>query len=728
MKALLLAGGRREGSQLDHHKILHQLKGKRVIDYVVELALNFVEPEDLYVVVGHQKEQVKKHLDPSFHYITQHEQLGTGHAVVQAEQEFANPPDRVLVLYGDTPLIKERSIRGLLNIHELKGPALTIFSALVENPNPYGRVVRNDTGEIKDIVEVKEEGLGSEALPKEINIGAYVGDWNPLLASLKKIEKDKKPKTVLLTDAVTTLATEAGGVQSYQTYDTDEIVGINNSEDLELAEFIMKKRSFQPLKEEEENLINFGTGGWRAVIGEGFTFDNVRRLAQSVSNKIIKEGKENEKVIVGYDNRFLSRRFARAIAEVIAGNNISVLVFPRSTPTPVVTHTTMSTGAYLGIIVTASHNPPKYNGIKIQLEGGYPITDDIANSLAREANSLTPRNIVKSSFELGKQANVIEERDYTNSYIDDVESMIDMDAIREAGLRVILDPMYGVGQVTLETVLTEARCQITTIHERKDPLFGGRSPSPDLSSLGALINQVKEGEYDLGLAMDGDADRIAVIDDQGQYVDINSVMLVLYFYLHEYLGRDGPVVRNVATTHLLDRLAETLGKKCLEVPVGFKHISKEMRGANALLGGESSGGMTIKGHIPGKDGVLAASLIVSMIGTTNKSMRDLVEEVLDITGKLYQEEENIPYQGEMRANLTEKFQSCDLEQIVGFPVIETLHLDGAKFILEDDNWVLVRFSGTEPVLRLRSEADSAEKARNLIRGIRDIFSIEENDL
>jgi phosphomannomutase len=328
------------------------------------------------------------------------------------------------------------------------------------------------------------------------------------------------------------------------------------------------------------------------------------------------------------------------------------------------------------------------------------------------------------------ETGVIVWRDYTNAYVDAVEALIDLEVIREAGLRVIVDPMYGVSQLTMGIILTEARCRVAFINERHNPLFGGRSPAPDLEALRLLMTHVRDGRYDLGLATDGDADRIAIVDETGTYVTINDILLLLYWYLHEIRDERGGVVRNLASTHLLDRLAHHFGEGAYEVPVGFKHVSAAMIRHDALLGGESSGGLTIRGHIRGKDGIFAAALIVEMLAQTGQRISQLLNRVYDITGTLHALEVNVPATSEMRVIVPRRVDAL-IEQhetspvlLGGYEVRRISTLDGVKFFLENDNWALMRFSGTEPVLRLFAEADSEAKARALIEALKAQFELE----
>ena len=298
----------------------------------------------------------------------------------------------------------------------------------------------------------------------------------------------------------------------------------------------------------------------------------MRRLSQALANEITRQSLEKRGVIIGYDRRFLSKQAAEASAEVFAGNDIPAILLTEDAPTPLITYATAIKDSAYGLAFTASHNPPEWNGLKVFHGDGSLLLDHETRQIEQEANALTQNDVIKLELDLALEAGIVEKRDFTNEYVDAVEALIDLDKIRAAGLKVIVDPMYGVGQLTLGTVLTEARCRVTFIHERHNPLFGGRSPAPNAEALRLLSSEMQEGNYDLGLAMDGDADRVAILDERGEYVSINDVLLLLYWYLHEIRGERGGVVRNLSTSHLLDRLAKKLGEQCYETPVGFKHI------------------------------------------------------------------------------------------------------------------------------------------------------------
>jgi phosphomannomutase/CTP:molybdopterin cytidylyltransferase MocA len=709
LKAIVLAAG--------NSILLQQLGERSVLECVVQNALDNVSPEDIYVVVGATQDAVRAHLGDRYRYVVQECPLGTGDAVRHAVSQLADFRGNLLILYGDTPLFRPASIRGLLNRHSLRKAHATLLTAIVDRPLPYGRIIRDAAGRIVDIVEDTEATAQVRDI-RELNVGAYVVKADVISAALARLSPSPTDGELRFTDCVHELIRSGLVVESYQIYDPDEVQGVNNPEDLAQAEFILEKRLYRPRRAEEQNLVAFGTGGWRAIIGEGFTMHNVRRLCQALANEITRQGQERRGVVVGYDRRFLSRQAAEAAAEVFAGNNVATILLTEDAPTPLITYATARRGSAYGLAFTASHNPPEWNGLKVFRGDGSLLLDHETRRIEDETNALTPEHVIKLELDLALAAGIVERRDFTNEYVDAVEALIDLDAIRNAALKVIVDPMYGVGQLTLGTVLTEARCRVTFIHERHNPLFGGRSPAPNQEALHLLSSSMRDGGYDLGLAMDGDADRIAIVDERGEYISVNDLLLLLYWYLHEVRGDRGGVVRNLSTTHLLDRLAHRLGEECYEVPVGFKHVVSTMQEHDAVLGGESSGGLTIRGHILGKDGIFACALVVEMLARTGEKISQLRQRVYALTGRLYEAEESIPATPEMRIAVPRRLREAPSDRVAQYKVVRISHLDGTKLYLENDNWALLRFSGTEPVLRLAVEADSAEKAGELIAWLR----------
>lgn len=723
LKVVILAAGKDAITPDGHPLVLQKLGDQSILQCVAQNAEQLASPEDIYIVVGYRQDEVRAQLDSAYQYIVQANPNGTGAAVREVTNRLQGFHGNLLILYGDTPLFRPGSIRGLLNRHKLRNAHLTLLTAVVNRRLPYGRIIRDATGQIIDIIEDTEASPEVRAI-RELNVGAYVVNADTIAAALAKLSPSPIDGDYRLTDCVHELIRSGLRVESYQLYDQDEVQGINSVADLEHAQFIIEKRLYRPRRQEEQNLIAFGTGGWRALIGEGFTLHNVRRLSQALANEITRQNLEKRGVIIGYDRRFLSRQAAEASAEVFAGNNIPTILLPEDAPTPLITYATAIQGSAYGLAFTASHNPPEWNGLKVFHGDGSLLLDNETRQIEKETNRLTANDVIKLELDIALEAGIVEKRDFTNAYVDAVEKLIDMAAIRNASLRVIVDPMYGVGQLTLGTVLTEARCRVTFIHERHNPLFGGRSPAPNQEALRLLSSEMHESNYDLGLAMDGDADRVAIVDEHGRYVSINDILLLLYWYLHEIRGERGGVVRNLSTSHLLDRLASKLGEQCYETPVGFKHIVSGMLEHNALLGGESSGGLTIRGHILGKDGIFACALVVEMLARTGQKVSELLDRIYAITGRLYFVEESLPATPEMRIAVPKKMKEAPSTTIGPYPVVKISQIDGTKLYLENDNWALLRFSGTEPVLRLTVEADTQQKAEELLGWLRQFVTAE----
>ena len=427
-------------------------------------------------------------------------------------------------------------------------------------------------------------------------------------------------------------------------------------------------------------MVKFGTGGWRAIIGDEFIKANIVALAQAVADDIIEKGEQQRGIVIGYDRRFLSDFAAKWVAEVFAGNGITVHFIDRIAPTPLVMYGVKSLDTIYGMAITASHNPAEYNGIKVFTRGGRDADIEVTREFEKRIEKGV--SIKTLDFEKAKKCGLVKIADLYNSYIDSIISMINMDAIRACNMRVLLDPMFGVSKTALQTILMTARCDVDTINERHDTLFGGRLPSPSASTLSKLSNMVVEEKYDLGIGTDGDADRIGIIDENGKFVHPNEIMLLLYYYLLKYKGWRGDVVRNVATTGLLDKIAEDFGQRCHEVPVGFKHISGMMEKTDALLGGESSGGLTIRGHIKGKDGIFASSLLVEMICTTGKHLSDMLAEIYGKYGYMQMSEFDTKFSEEKKEEIRRVLYEEDILPDFGVGVKGVSKADGVKVITD----------------------------------------------
>lgn len=462
-------------------------------------------------------------------------------------------------------------------------------------------------------------------------------------------------------------------------------------------------------------MIRFGTGGWRAIIADGFTKANVQLLTYALCHMMRDEKAAQHGVCIGYDRRFLSKEASHWAAEVFAAQNIHCRVIDREAPTPLIMFTVKQLETDYGMAVTASHNPAVYNGIKLFTAGGRDASEAVTKKLEGYIDRFERELIPLMDYDEALQKGIVTEINPLNDYIDSILALVDTEAIKKSRLKIALDPMYGVSQTSLRTILLTTRCEVEVIHERHDTLFGGRLPAPNPDTLNSLSAFVVENKCDLGIATDGDADRIGVIDDAGDFVHPNKLLVLLYYYLLQYRGWHGPVVRNNSTTHLLDRVARAYGEICYEVPVGFKHISSKMEEMGAIIGGESSGGLTVRGHIRGKDGIYAAALLVEMTAKTGKRLSDLYAEITKKFGEVYTAEADVTLnRGNKQALMDRLFVDKQLP-VFPFKIERISYLDGCKVYFENGGFMVARFSGTEPLLRLCCEMSTQHDADACLR-------------
>ena len=470
-------------------------------------------------------------------------------------------------------------------------------------------------------------------------------------------------------------------------------------------------------------MIKFGTGGWRAIIADGFTKENIRLLTAGLCVHMDKEGYSGNTVCLGYDRRFLSKEAMFWVAEVLAGYGFRPYVINRSSPTPLIMFTVKQMSLPYGIAVTASHNPAIYNGIKIFTAGGRDADKTVTQKIEEAIETLRPEDVKSIPYNEALEAGIIREGYPFNEYIDSILSMINVEKIRQAKLRVAVDTMYGVGHSSLRTILLTCRCDVDVLHEQHDTLFGGKMPAPSASALKQLSHYVVDHKYHLGAATDGDADRLGVIDENGRYIHANALLVLLYYYFLQYRGWSGPCVRNSSTTHLLDRVAADFGQRCYEVPVGFKYISAKMAETDAIIGGESSGGMAVKGHIYGKDGIYAAALLVEMLAVTGKSIGQLYEEIIGKYGNLCYEEWDcriLPEKKQLLQDLVfTQRQIPDFRQ----KIAGIRWNDGCKVCFTDGSWIICRLSGTEPLLRFAAEGTTPQQTASLMQEWKDFLDI-----
>jgi len=460
-------------------------------------------------------------------------------------------------------------------------------------------------------------------------------------------------------------------------------------------------------------MIRFGTGGWRAIIGDEFTRKNIQLLSAAMCIRMKRDGADRKGIVIGYDRRFLSKEAMRWCGEVFAAADITASLINKSSPTPLIMFYVMRHNLPYGMMVTASHNPATYNGIKVFTKGGRDADETVTDDLEQIARSLDPDSIDAMPYEEALSAGLIREIYPVNEYLDDILEKIDVRSIRNAGLRVAFDPMYGVSEIPLQTLLLTTRCDVTMLHNTHDTLFGGRMPAPTAVTMRQLATWVMDYGFHIGVATDGDADRLGVIDDTGRYLHANDILVLLYYYLLKYRQERGAVVRNVSTTHLLDRVAGRFGQVCYEVPVGFKHVSAKMSETDALIGGESSGGLTLRGHINGKDGIYSAMLLVEMIAVTGRKLSDLFGEIEEEFGQTFTEEVSCMLSPARHAELSRIL--FEEKKLPSFPyqMERVAYPDGLKIYFANGGWLSARFSGTEPLLRIFCEMPTREEAKSV---------------
>lgn len=472
-------------------------------------------------------------------------------------------------------------------------------------------------------------------------------------------------------------------------------------------------------------MLHFGTGGWRAIIGDEFTRANVQLLTAAITRKMKAEKLSDRGFIIGYDRRFLSREAAQWAAEVMAGAGIHCSIIDRESPTPLIMYCVADQKLPYGMAITASHNPAIYNGIKVFMKDGRDADEALTAELETYIQQIENDGcrIALVSYEDGLRNGLIALIDPINHYIDTILNAIDTESIRKRALKVVMDPMYGVSKTALQTILLTTRCEVDVIHDRHDTLFGGRLPAPNEKTLAGLVTFVEEHHCDIGIATDGDADRLGVVDDQAEFLHPNKILVLLYYYLLQYKGWHGASVRNIATTHLLDRISKNFGERCYEVPVGFKYISEKMQETGAIIGGESSGGLTVRGHIKGKDGIYAACLLVEMIATTGKKLSELWQEITDRYGTLEMAEHDYKFSQQRKSEIMQTLMVEKQLPHFGYEIEKVSYIDGCKVYFKNGGWVIARFSGTEPLLRIFCEMQDMLVAEAVIKSFKSFLQL-----
>jgi len=464
-----------------------------------------------------------------------------------------------------------------------------------------------------------------------------------------------------------------------------------------------------------KNPIKFGTDGWRAVIAEDFTFDNVRFCAQGIADYLKQEGLDSRGLIIGYDNRFASEEFAAVAAEVIAGNGIRVFLTPHPVPTPVVSYGVTVKESAGAIIITASHNPARWNGLKLRTVTGSSAPSEVIAAVEKFIDSaFNADRVNRTPLDVAREQKMVESLDLIPSYLERVSSFVDLDELRHARLKVIVDAMYGVGAGYLKALFDGSTIDVKEINNERNPAFPGINPEPIAINLSQLSAAVREQQVDIGIAKDGDADRIGIIDENGEFLTQLQVFALLCLYLLEVRGKRGPIVKTITSSSMVDRLGEIYNVPVYETAVGFQYVAPVMLSQAAIIGGEESGGYGFKGHVPERDSVVAALYFLDLMVKTGKTPAQLLEYLYSKVGPHYYRRTDIHFPESERGRILDHMKESSPDTIDGTRVVKRDTTDGFRLILEDKTWLLIRFSGTEPVLRVYAESNSLARVERLL--------------
>ncbi len=462
--------------------------------------------------------------------------------------------------------------------------------------------------------------------------------------------------------------------------------------------------------------IKFGTSGWRAIIADEFTVANVRRAITGIARYVVSKKASGARVVVGRDPRYMGERFVEIASDILSAHGVQPLVIAEPAPTPAISWETMRLKADGAINFTASHNPPEYNGIKFSTPDGAPALPEVTKAI----ESLVPQNGDHSGGAAAKAT--LEKIDPKPAYLARLRETIDLELIRKSGLKVVFDPLWGAARGYTDDLLRGAGIPVTTVHDVRDVLFGDHAPEPDGELLDEMRQQMKATGARIGIATDGDADRFGIVDTDGTFIQPNYVLALCFDYLVESRGWKNGVAKSVATTNLVNALAEYHKVELHETPVGFKYIGELIKQDKLAIGGEESAGLTIRYHVPEKDGLLAGLLCCEAMARRNKSLQQQIQDIFAKVGSFYPQRDNFRLTPEVKAKFTEKLTN-DPAEFSGRKVKQVVRTDGMKLVFADGSWVCYRLSGTEPVVRVYSEARSADDLKKLASAARDwIFS------
>ena len=472
--------------------------------------------------------------------------------------------------------------------------------------------------------------------------------------------------------------------------------------------------------------IRFGTDGWRAVIAEDYTFDNVRALTQATAEYLRRHDLASREIVIGYDTRFLSDSFAAAAAEVMAANGIRVALADAPLPTPALCFAVVERGAGSGIMITASHNPAHWNGFKVKPSYGGAAAPAVTEEIERAVPAIrTGSGVRRIELAEAEAAGVIRRVEGRSAYLEAARSLVDIEGIRAAGLSVLVDSMYGAAAGWIAAALGPgAATRVTEIHGEPNPAFPGlRAPEPIASNLGEQMTAMAGRGYDVGLATDGDGDRFGLVDEHGRYVTQHQTFALLARFLLAERGERGPIVRSVTMSRMVDRLGEIYGCPVHETPVGFRFLGPRMMETDALIAGEESGGYAFRGHVPERDGVLSGLMMLDYMVRTARTPSELLAELRAEVGPHEYDRADVSIRPEEREAIRERVASAAPRSIAGIAVDAVDSLDGRRFRLEGGWWLLMRFSGTEPLLRIYTEMPSQERVREALRAGRELAGL-----
>jgi len=466
---------------------------------------------------------------------------------------------------------------------------------------------------------------------------------------------------------------------------------------------------------EHKTNIKFGTDGWRAIIADEFTFKNVRICAQAVANYLKSMHLSGKGIVIGYDTRFASADFARASAEVLAANGIKVYLSEDAVPTPVLSYAVANLEAGGGIVITASHNPAPWNGFKYKSPDGASAPEDVVAAIEEHIAAVDPDTIKAVTLEKAIVSTMVVLTDFRLAYRQQINRLLDLSSIRKACLNIAVDSMHGAGGGYFKMLLDNEAARVTEIKAEPNPAFPGmKQPEPIGVNLSELSEIVRREKASVGLATDGDADRLGVMDENGNFITQLQVYALLVLYFFEVRGERGAIVKTITTTSMLNRLGELYHMQVFEVPVGFKYVAPVMLSQNALIGGEESGGYGFRGHVPERDGLLAGLYFLDFMARTGKTPSQLLAHLYDKVGPHYYDRHDIIFNEAERSTITRRMEKSTPAVIDKVSVLRIETTDGFRFLLEDGGWLLIRFSGTEPLLRVYAESKSLENVQRLL--------------